>query len=89
MKPDIEIYRTQNGAVLVEKSYDPDVPDERISFCFDNHYESPSLPGLVDMLYAVLELFHSGTKRSKQRVQIKLVHGSDYECPGCEICKED
>lgn len=77
----ITIETTDNGAVVKwreEGSY-------MLSFKFDEDDQND----LVRLHYTINELVNGyGGKYDKQRVEIKVVHGSGYECKDnkCTIC---
>lgn len=87
----ITIVPARNGATVTVDHEDEDSTPIRDVFAFDSEDEHIGLDGLVHMLYQIAdELGSQGSKYSKERVEVRLVHGEDYECPlGCNICKED
>lgn len=57
---------------------------------FVNNYEENDLMGLRDLLYRIAETIGEiGSKYSPQRIQVRVVHGTDYTCEkkACEICQ--
>jgi len=95
MKDEIKIERVSNGAILTYTDYDGEgkACRERIVFKYDTDAEVGNWEGLIDLLWQVAELLGIlGSKYDKQRLEIRIVHGSSYVCKdkkNCEICKEE
>lgn len=82
----IEIQRADNGGTVVV-DYDDTEPKQTMVYQFDED----SLGGLRDLLWDLAEtLDKPRTKRDQYRIDVRVIHGSDYECSekGCEICSK-
>lgn len=52
--------------------------------------ESSEAKAAHDLLWEVLEYFGVfGSKHDRVRPRVKLEHGDNYECKGCEVCKDE
>lgn len=79
----ITIKPCRNGATV---SYDDGENENSEAYKFD----SEELDDLRHLLYDIVEVLgYYGSKYDRERLYIKIEHGRDYECEGCEICKEE
>jgi hypothetical protein len=87
----ITIERATNGAILTTDYEEPETVKQSMVYCFDDEDEKVGLKGLVDMIYDILQAVGDvgGSKYSRERISVSIIHGSDYECKGCPTCKED
>lgn len=94
----ITISRTQNGAWIRIEDDGADAGSQKIqdrSYVFDAYkHDGSDMSGAVTMLYDVLDYMGwLGDKHDEQRVQVRVVHGSDFEHDDnvpeseCEICR--
>ena len=83
----IKIKRTDNGAVMEWTAGTTDEHAGSQCYVFDDEDKD----GLLEMLYDIKTIFVSEGKYSPERIEIKKVHGENYECEDetCEICKEN
>jgi hypothetical protein len=83
----ITILPAANGATVIEDYEEEGVPEKRYVFAFD---EEVGLGDLEIMLWQISETVYGPSgKKSKERISIRVVHGSDYECKDkkCGICR--
>ena len=54
-------------------------------------FQDEEMGGLAEMLYDIADAIEPGSRYSKERVRVKIVHGDKYECPdrkSCAVCQE-
>lgn len=87
---DITISWALNGAIVKFKGLADEGTDEIVSSMVYK-FEDGDLKGLQDLLNDIVDKVYAGCKYDKERVMVKIEHGSDYECKDkdCKICHPD
>jgi hypothetical protein len=87
--PKLTIELVHNGAIIEIKDHVDFHDGNPISLVYE--FDEDNKKGLLALLQQVDEfLIVDESPRDKERADIKLVHGYEYECTDadCEICKE-
>lgn len=80
----ITIERVDNGLVV-------DNCGTKHVFECEGDFGEDRMVGVRNALYTILEsLGYYGSKHDKERVEVRIVHGENFDCtePDCDICTE-
>jgi hypothetical protein len=87
----IKINRCSNGAFMEIDEEDSESCVQKLAYEFDE--DDGKLEGARSLIYRILdELGQTGSSHMRARLDLRIVHGDDYECEdpdNCQICKEN